>query len=83
MSEKELLHSLVDRLPETETRSALRYLEFLLDRGGALGRALHAAPLDDEALDQEDLASLADALRDAESGAVLDHREASRRLLER
>jgi len=78
VTEKELLHSLVDRLPEGEMRSALRYLEFLVERGGALGRALHAAPLDDEDL----AASLDEALRDRESGAVVDHREARRRLLE-
>ena len=82
MSEKEILHSLVDRLPEAELRSALRYLELLLERGGALGRALHAAALDDEALDADDLASLDEAVRDAESGATIEHRDARRRLLE-
>jgi len=82
VSEKDLLHSLVDCLPEAEVHSALRYLEFLLERGGALGRTLHAAPLDDEALDPDDLASADEALRDAESGASLDHREVRRRLLE-
>lgn len=82
MTEKELLHSLVDRLPEGEMRSALRYIEFLVERGGALGRALHAAPLDDEDLESDDAASLDEALRDRESGAVVDHREARRRLLE-
>ncbi len=82
MTEKELLHSLVDRLPEAERRSALRHLELLLERGGAPGRALHAAPLDDENLESDDAASLDEALRDRESGAVVDHREARRRLLE-
>ena len=67
---------------QQEMRSALRYLEFLVERGGALGRALQTAALDDEALDQDDLASLDEAARDRDAGAVVGHQEARRRLLE-
>jgi hypothetical protein len=34
MPDKHQLHSLIERLPESELVAAMRYLEFLLDREG-------------------------------------------------
>jgi hypothetical protein len=47
MPDKQQLHRLVDRLPEADVVSALRYLEFLLSR---------EAPIDPEMLTRIDAA---------------------------
>jgi hypothetical protein len=73
---------LVERLPEVEIHSAVRYLEYLVDRGGLVGKALANAPLDDEELDKDELVELEEALADLASGAVVGHEEARKRLLE-
>lgn len=81
MSEKELLHTLVDRLPKADLRAALRYIEYLVERGDAVGRALSGAKLDDEPLSTEELADLEEALADLSSGATVGHEVARKRLL--
>ena len=74
MTEKDRLHDLVDRLPASEIQSAMRYLEFLLDQGeDAVARALLNAPDDDEALEEEDLQALREALADLGAGRAHPH----------
>ena len=57
---KEQLHSLIERLPESEITAAERYLEFLLSR--------EEAPVDPEMLERIDAAR-------AESSAGIPHEE--------
>jgi hypothetical protein len=60
MTPKEELHQLVEELPEEEWRAALRYLEFLRDRGSdPVVAALEGAP-DNGLLTEEDLEALED-----------------------
>jgi hypothetical protein len=60
MRTKQQIHELVDRLPESETGAAARYLEFLL--------AHDEAPVDPEMLKRIDAAR-------AEQGAGIPHAE--------
>ena len=49
MITKDLVHRVVDELPESELLAALRFLEYLRDVGGdPMVRALMEAPEDDE-----------------------------------
>ncbi len=60
MQTKRQIHELVDRLPESETGAAARYLEFLL--------AQNEAPIDPEMLQRIDAAR-------AQQGAGIPHAE--------
>ena len=60
MQTKQQIHELVDRLPESETGAAVRYLEFLL--------AQDEAPIDAEMLKRIDAAR-------AEQGGGIPHEE--------
>ena len=60
MQTKQQIHELVDRLPESETGAAARYLEFLL--------AHDEAPIDSEMLGRIDAAR-------AQRGAGIPHAE--------
>ena len=60
MQTKQQIHELVDRLPESETCAAVRYLEFLL--------AHEEAPIDPEMLERIDAAR-------AQPGAGIPHEE--------
>lgn len=52
MSEKDHAHELIERLPDSQIATAVRFLEFmLLD---PVRRALATAPLDDEPVTEED-----------------------------
>jgi hypothetical protein len=50
MTSKEELHQLVERLPEEESRAAIRFLEYLCELQDPFMRALHKARTDDEPL---------------------------------
>lgn len=65
MTERELLHALIDTLPAEELSMALQLLE-----SRYLAKALHDAPLDDEPLTAEDEAALEEAERDLAEGRV-------------
>jgi len=60
MQTKQQIHEMVDRLPESETGAAARYLEFLL--------AHDEAPVDPEMLDRIDAAR-------SQPGAGIPHAE--------
>jgi hypothetical protein len=52
---KEELHRLVDRLPDSEARAAVRYLEYLCDLGAdPVLQALREAPVDEEPISAEE-----------------------------
>lgn len=81
---KNRLHELVERLPEPEEHAALRFLEYLAERGAdPVLRALAAAPDEDEPLTDEDREALRQGREDAAAGRVVSHEEAVRRLLGR
>jgi hypothetical protein len=58
---RDRLHEAVDRLPEDELHSALRYVEYLRDDADPLLRALDEAPEDDEPLTEEDIRAIAES----------------------
>ena len=58
VSEKHHAHELIERLPDSQISTAVRFLEFmLLDR---VARALATAPADDEAVTEQDRRRLHD-----------------------
>jgi hypothetical protein len=59
MSDKQHAHELIERLPETEIPTAVRFLEFmLLD---PVSRALANAPIEDEEISEEEERAVAEA----------------------
>ncbi|MBI3964310.1 MAG: hypothetical protein HY329_01645 [Chloroflexi bacterium] len=77
MTTKELLHSLVEQLPDEELDRARRQLEELID---PVLRALRNAPIDDEPETDEDDAGLQEAYADLASGRVHSLDEVKREL---
>ena len=56
MSERELLHEIVDRLPDADVKVAVRILEALEEREQPVSRyTLEDAPIDDEDFDSTDI----------------------------
>ena len=80
MIAKEVLHRLVDELPDVATAEAERLLRVLVSPDPVLQAAL-AAPLDDELETPEEAAAVAEARAAAAAGRVVSHAEARRRLL--
>ncbi|MBI3964484.1 MAG: hypothetical protein HY329_02525 [Chloroflexi bacterium] len=78
MTTRELLHDLVERLPETELDAARRHLEELVD---PVLRALRRAPLDDEPESEAERAAVDAARRSLAAGRGTSHAEVCRRLL--
>ncbi len=70
--EKQQLHALVDRLPDSELRTALAYLQFLI--ADPVWRAILTAPVDDEPLEPE-LASALEAARARADQEGVPHEE--------
>ena len=70
---REALHELIDRLPEDEIAAAQRFLAYLAT--GALFRATHSAPPDDEPVTRGDMESIARARSDVQAGRVVSHEE--------
>ncbi len=78
---KERLHELVDRLPEPEQHAALRFLEYLAERGmDPVLQALAGAPDDDEPLTDEDQQALREGKEDVAAGRVMSTKELLRSL---
>jgi hypothetical protein len=59
ISEKQHAHQLIDRLPEAEISTAVRFLEFMLLDPAA--RTLANAPVDDEPITEEEEGAVAEA----------------------
>lgn len=82
MTEKELLHHLVEELPEAEVHAALRFVEYLRrEVSDPVARALREASFDDEPLSAEDLEELGAAEEVRWEGCMVAHNEARRQLL--
>jgi hypothetical protein len=74
VSERELLHEIVDRLPDTEIKLAVRLLEAIEEREQSLPRyTLEDAPIDDEPFDPADIEGI-------ENEPLAPHEEVVRRL---
>jgi hypothetical protein len=81
MTTREQLRVLVDTLPESEVYAALRYLAYLSRQAeDPVAHALRNAPLDDEPLTAEDLASVEEAEADLRAGRTLSHEDFVRQL---
>jgi len=82
MEERQVLHILVDELPDDELTAAKRFLEYLRFRSNDPLRALlDEAPLDDELVTEEDLAAIREGLAEKARGEVVSQEEAERLLL--
>lgn len=76
---RELAHQLIDRLPEGQLSALVKFLETIVDPATA---ALRNAPLEDEAVGEEEERAVAEA-RDwlkRNGGKGIPHAEAMRRL---
>ena len=70
---RDVLHHLVDRIPEEELPAAKRFLEYL-----AVSPAYHAAmsaSVDDEPVTEADAAAIERAREDIRAGRVVSHNE--------
>jgi hypothetical protein len=73
---REVLHKLIDRIPEGEILAAQRFLEYLA-RSAAFRAAL-SAPADDEPVTDGDADAIARAQGDLRAGKVVSHQEVLR-----
>jgi len=81
MEERQVLHILVDDLPDDELVAAKRFLEYLRFRSKEPLRAfLDEAPLDDEPVTREDLAAIREGFAEKARGEVVSQEEAERRV---
>jgi len=80
MGSKDVLHRLIDALPENELTSAERFLTGLLEHDAML-RALDAAAEDDEPSTPEEDAGADEAWQEYLRGKAVSADEAKRRLL--
>lgn len=76
---RQLAHTLIDRLPEVQLSSLVRFLETIVDPAGA---ALANAPLEDEEISDEEKRAVAEARESLKrnGGRGVPHAEAMRRL---
>lgn len=82
MEERQVIHLLVDELPDDELLAAKRFLEYLRFRSKDPLRALlDEAPLDDEPATEGDLAAIQEGLAEKARGEVVSHEEAERLLM--
>lgn len=79
MTTREMLHEIVDTLPEEELTDAARMLRALGQPAISLQDVLASAPLDDEPDDDFD-GGLTAARSQARSGQTISHEELIRRL---
>ena len=70
---RDILHDLVDRIPEEELPAAQRFLEYLAV-SPAYRAALSAAP-DDEPVTEGDATAIARAQEEVRAGKVISHAE--------
>jgi hypothetical protein len=80
MTTREMLHEIVDTLPEEELAGAARVLKALGQPAISLQDALASAPLDDEPDDDDFDGGLTAARSQARSGQTISHEELTRRL---
>jgi len=73
---RDVLHSLVDRLPDEELSAAQRFLEFLA--ASPAYRAALAAPADDEPVTAGDAQAIARAREGVRAGRVVSHEDVLR-----
>lgn len=79
--ERQALHRLLERVPDSEIQAARRFLEYLAAfANDPVWRALQNAPYDDEPETLEERAAVAEAYRAIERGEVVPHGEIVRRL---
>jgi hypothetical protein len=76
---REVLHALVDEVPEDKLLTATRFLRFLRDVGrDPVGWAFDHAPEDDEQETPEEAEAVAESRAQAARGEVVTAREARR-----
>lgn len=80
MTKREMLHAIVDRLPEMELTTAARILIALDQPANDLQILLASAPLDDEPDDDDFDGGLTEARSEAQSGQTISHDEVMRSL---
>lgn len=80
MSMRENVHRLVEQVPASELHAAMRYLEYLRDKGEAFLKALEAAPLDDEPLTAEEIQAMEQARGEIARGETMSLEELEREL---
>lgn len=81
MTSREILHAIVDKLPESELLTATRILTALEQPLDSLQVLLANAPLDDEPFDHDDLdGGLTQARAEAQSGRTISHEDLLREL---
>lgn len=68
---RDSLHSLIDRIPESDLLAAQRFLEHLVVSPAF--RAAHTAPLDDEEVTQGDGEAMVRAQAELDAGRVTLH----------
>ena len=73
---RDSLHNLIDRIPDSEVPAARRFLEYLAV--SPVYRAAQLAPDDDEPVTAADAESIARARLDIEAGRVTKHEEVLR-----
>lgn len=82
MEERQVIHILVDELPDDELVAAKRFLEYLRFRSkDPLRVFLDEAPLDDEPVTEEDRAAIHEGFAEKARGEVVSQEEAERLLL--
>ena len=80
MTRREMLHAIVDRLPEEELATSARILIALDQPADDLQILLASAPLDDEPDDDDFDGGLTEARNEAQSGQTIPHAEVMRSL---
>lgn len=73
---RDMLHDLVDRIPEEDLPAAKRYLEYLVICPAY--RAALLAALDDEPVTEGDATAISQAREDVRTGKVVPHDEVLR-----
>ena len=82
VSEKELLHQLIDQIPDEEVHSVRRYVEFIRNiNDDPVSRLIDNAPPDDEPVSAENVKALDEAYADMKAGRMIPHEEVRRRWL--
>jgi hypothetical protein len=80
MTTREMLHAIVDELPEADLVTAVRILKGLELAPDPLQIVLANAPLDDEPDNDDFDGGLTEARNEARSGKTISHEEVLRRL---
>ena len=73
---REMLHSLIDRLPDQEIGPAARFLQYLASHPAF--RSALSAPVDDEPVTEDDAKAFERAKNDLRAARVVSHEEVLR-----